>query len=98
MSATAGLVAVNGRTRLSTSPDLEESDAWQRDGVRAHPSSACGAAWPVNKEDEPASIDAMKDGNSMVVTAVSRRGSQATYGYLLSGVTVAPNKMMAEFK
>lgn len=52
----------------------------------------------MNKEDEPASIDAMKDGNSMVVTAVSRRGSQATYGYLLSGVTVAPNKMMAEFK
>ena len=56
------------------------------------------SAWLVNKEDEPALLAAMKDGSSMVVKAVSRRGNETTYNYSLSGVTAAADKMIAECK
>jgi hypothetical protein len=56
------------------------------------------SAWLVNKEDEAALLAAMKDGSSMVVKAVSRRGNETTYSYSLSGVTAAADKMIAECK
>jgi hypothetical protein len=54
------------------------------------------SAWLVDKADEPALLEAMKSGSSMVVKAVSRRGNNTTYNYSLSGVTAAADKMMAE--
>ena len=54
------------------------------------------SAWLVNKEEEPALLEAMKSGSSMVVKAVSRRGNETTYNYSLSGVTAAADKMIAE--
>lgn len=56
------------------------------------------SAWLVNKEEEPALLAAMRDGSSMVVKAVSRRGNPTTYNYSLSGVTAAADKMIAECK
>ena len=56
------------------------------------------SAWLVNKEDEAALLAAMKDGSSMLVKAVSRRGNETTYSYSLSGVTAAADKMIAECK
>lgn len=56
------------------------------------------SAWLVNKEDETALLAAMKDGRSMVIKAVSRRGNETTYNYSLSGVTAAADKMIAECK
>jgi hypothetical protein len=56
------------------------------------------SAWLVNKEEEPALLAAMKDGASMVVKAVSRRGNETTYNYSLAGVTAAADKMIAECK
>jgi Invasion associated locus B (IalB) protein len=56
------------------------------------------SAWLVNKEEEPALLDAMKSGSTMVVKATSRRGNDTTYSYSLSGVTAAADKMRAECK
>ncbi len=56
------------------------------------------SAWLVNKEEEPALLDAMKAGSTMVVKAVSRRGNDTTYNYSLAGVTAAADKMRAECK
>lgn len=54
------------------------------------------SAWLVNKEEEPALLEAMKAGATMVVKATSRRGNNTRYDYSLSGVTAATEKMMAE--
>jgi invasion protein IalB len=54
------------------------------------------SAWLVNKEDEPALLEAMRAGSSMVIKATSRRGNSTTYDYSLSGVTAASDKMTAE--
>jgi hypothetical protein len=54
------------------------------------------SAWLVDKADEPALLEAMKDGSSMVIKAVSRRGNNTTYNYSLKGVTAAADKMIAE--
>ncbi len=54
------------------------------------------SAWLVNKEEEPALLEAMKAGSTMVVKATSRRGNDTTYNYSLSGVTAAADKMSAE--
>jgi Invasion associated locus B (IalB) protein len=56
------------------------------------------SAWLVNKEEEPALLEAMKAGSTMVVKATSRRGNDTTYNYSLSGVTAAADKMSAECK
>ena len=56
------------------------------------------SAWLVNKEEEPALLEAMKSGSSMVVKATSRRGNETTYNYSLTGVTAAADKMAAECK
>ena len=56
------------------------------------------SAWLVNKEEEPALLEAMKGGSTMVVKATSRRGNETTYNYSLSGVTAAADKMSAECK
>lgn len=54
------------------------------------------SAWLVNKEDEPALLEAMRGGAHMVVKATSRRGNSTTYDYSLSGVTAASDKMKAD--
>jgi len=56
------------------------------------------SAWLVNKAEEPALLEAMKAGSTMIVKAISRRGNDTTYRYSLSGVTAATDKMRAECK
>jgi len=80
-------------------PMKEQSSVTVQIGDRSFTMFAQGdSAWLVNKEDEPALLAAMKDGSSMVVKAVSRRGNETTYNYSLSGVTAAADKMIAECK
>ena len=47
------------------------------------------SAWVENAAQEPALVAAMKAGSKMIVKAVSRRGTNTTYEYSLSGVTAA---------
>lgn len=49
------------------------------------------SAWVENAAQEPALVSAMKAGSKMTVKAVSRRGTDTTYEYSLSGVTAALN-------
>ena len=56
------------------------------------------SAWLVNKQEEPALLDAMKGGSTMIVKATSRRGNDTTYSYSLAGVTAAADKMHSECK
>lgn len=46
-------------------------------------------AWLENPAEEGAVVAAMKAGRAMTVSAVSRRGTQTTYQYSLSGVTAS---------
>lgn len=46
-------------------------------------------AWLVNPAEEKAVVAAMKAGSKMSVSAVSRRGTQTSYTYSLSGVTAS---------
>jgi invasion protein IalB len=47
------------------------------------------SAWVENAAQEPALVAAMKAGTKMTVKATSRRGTNTTYEYSLSGVTAA---------
>lgn len=47
------------------------------------------AAWTDNAAEDPALVAAMRAGARMVVEATSRRGTDTTYEYSLSGVTAA---------
>jgi len=47
------------------------------------------SAWTENAAQDPALVAAMKSGSQMVVKATSRRGTNTTYEYSLSGVTAA---------
>lgn len=47
------------------------------------------SAWVENAAQEPALVAAMKAGSKMTVKATSRRGTDTTYEYSLSGVTAA---------
>ncbi|WP_421856167.1 invasion associated locus B family protein [Oricola sp.] len=47
------------------------------------------SAWVENAAQEPALVAAMKAGRSMTVKATSKRGTNTTYVYSLSGVTAA---------
>jgi len=47
------------------------------------------SAWTDNAAEDPALVAAMKAGARMVVEATSRRGTDTTYEYSLSGVTAA---------
>ena len=77
----------------------EQSSVTVQIGDRTFTMFAQGdSAWLVDKTDEPALLEAMKSGSSMVVKAVSRRGNNTTYNYSLSGVTAAVDKMVAECK
>lgn len=49
------------------------------------------SAWVENAAQEPALVAAMKAGMKMTVKATSRRGTNTTYEYSLSGVTAALN-------
>lgn len=46
-------------------------------------------AWTENAAEDPALVAAMKAGTRLVVKATSRRGTNTTYEYSLSGVTAA---------
>lgn len=46
-------------------------------------------AWLENPAEEAAVVAAMKAGSKMKVSAVSRRGTQTSYDYSLSGVTAS---------
>ena len=46
-------------------------------------------AWLDDPTKEPAVVNAMKAGSSMSISAVSRRGTQTSYAYSLSGVTAS---------
>ncbi|GAB4355235.1 MAG: invasion associated locus B family protein [Oricola sp.] len=47
------------------------------------------SAWVENAAQEPALVAAMKAGSKMTVKATSRRGTNTSYEYSLSGVTAA---------
>ncbi|MEM1365783.1 MAG: invasion associated locus B family protein [Pseudomonadota bacterium] len=46
-------------------------------------------AWLRNKAEEPTLVSAMRAGRAMKVDATSRRGTNTSYDYSLSGVTAA---------
>ena len=46
-------------------------------------------AWTENAAQDPAIVAAMRAGSRMVVQATSRRGTNTTYEYSLSGITAA---------
>ena len=47
------------------------------------------SAWTENAAEDPALVAAMKAGSRMTVEATSRRGTNTTYEFSLSGVTAA---------
>lgn len=47
------------------------------------------SAWVENAAEEPALVAAMKAGRDMSVKAVSRRGTNTSYSYSLSGISAA---------
>jgi hypothetical protein len=47
------------------------------------------SAWLENPAEESAVVESMRTGKSMSVTAYSRRGTQTSYTYSLSGVTAS---------
>ena len=51
------------------------------------------SAWVENAAEEPALVSAMRAGSSMSVKAVSRRGTNTSYTYTLTGVTAALNEI-----
>ncbi|MCY6383324.1 invasion associated locus B family protein [Hoeflea prorocentri] len=51
------------------------------------------SAWVENAAEEPALVSAMRAGSSMTVRATSRRGTNTTYTFSLSGVTAALNEI-----
>lgn len=46
-------------------------------------------AWMENPAEEPAVVDAMRAGSKMSVSGTSRRGTNTSYAYSLSGVTAS---------
>ncbi|MBO6638556.1 MAG: hypothetical protein JJ920_10200 [Roseitalea sp.] len=52
-------------------------------------------AWTENAAQDPALVAAMRAGSRMVVQATSRRGTNTTYEYSLSGVTAALNAIQS---
>ncbi len=51
------------------------------------------AAWLASAEDEPAFVDGMKRGAELIVKGTSKRGTNTTDTYSLSGVTAAMNEI-----
>ncbi|MEM9106297.1 MAG: invasion associated locus B family protein [Pseudomonadota bacterium] len=51
------------------------------------------SAWVENAAEEPALVSAMRAGSTMTVSATSRRGTNTTYTFSLSGVTAALNEI-----
>ena len=52
-------------------------------------------AWTENAAQDPALVAAMKAGSRMSVKAVSRRGTNTSYEYSLSGITAALNAIQS---
>lgn len=52
-------------------------------------------AWTENAAQDPTLVAAMRAGARMVVKATSRRGTDTTYEYSLSGVTAALNAIQS---
>ncbi|MEM7299907.1 MAG: invasion associated locus B family protein [Pseudomonadota bacterium] len=46
-------------------------------------------AWMKNAAEEPALVSSMRAGSNMTVSGMSRRGTETSYNYSLSGVTAA---------
>lgn len=53
------------------------------------------AAWTENAAQDPAIVSAMRAGSKMSIKAVSRRGTNTSYEYSLSGVTAALNAIQS---
>lgn len=52
-------------------------------------------AWTENAAEDPSIVAAMKAGSRMNVKAVSRRGTNTSYDYSLSGITAALNAIQS---
>jgi hypothetical protein len=74
----AGYTLKDG-SKVSVSVDGQEFTFFTKDN----------SAWVENAAQEPALVAAMKAGAKMTVKATSRRGTDTTYEYSLSGVTAA---------
>ena len=53
--------------------------------------SKSNTAWTENAAEDPTIVAAMRAGSKMSVKAVSRRGTNTSYDYSLSGITAALN-------
>jgi invasion protein IalB len=53
------------------------------------------SAWVENAAEEPALVAAMKSGKAMSVSAKSRRGTETSYSYSLSGISAALKQIEA---
>ncbi|AGA08187.1 hypothetical protein CN151_20825 [Sinorhizobium meliloti] len=53
------------------------------------------SAWVENAAEEPALVAAMKSGKAMSVKAKSRRGTETSYSYSLSGISAALKQIEA---
>lgn len=53
------------------------------------------SAWVENAAEEPAMVAAMKSGKAMSVSAKSRRGTETSYSYSLSGISAALKQIEA---
>ncbi|MBP2237722.1 invasion protein IalB [Sinorhizobium kostiense] len=53
------------------------------------------SAWVENAAEEPAMVAAMKNGKAMSVNAKSRRGTETSYSYSLSGISAALKQIEA---
>ncbi|ABR61895.1 hypothetical protein GOC91_07795 [Sinorhizobium medicae] len=53
------------------------------------------SAWVENAAEEPALVAAMKSGKAMSVNAKSRRGTETSYSYSLSGISAALKQIEA---
>lgn len=61
---------------------------------RAYPMTTSGeAAWLAVEADEPAFVNALKAGSTLVVRGTSQKGNVMTDTYSLSGVTAAMNEI-----
>ncbi|MCK5931070.1 hypothetical protein SAMN06297251_11618 [Fulvimarina manganoxydans] len=63
------------------------------DGKKYSMFSKADSAWMENAAEEPQLVAALRAGRSMTVSATSRRGTNTSYTYSLSGVTAALNSI-----
>ncbi len=75
--------------------DLKEGEKVEVDvdGTKYAMFSKNDSAWMENAAQEPQLVSALRAGRSMTISATSKRGTNTSYTYSLSGVTAALNSI-----